>query len=74
MSKAVAKRNAPESEASSKNLKTDNSEKTLDLSKSFVSATTTKFHLSEAEARALVDELLKRADSINDASKEYARN
>ena len=68
--KAAAKRNAPEIKASSKNTKTKKSENTYALSESFVSALTTSVHLYEAEARALVDEiLLIMADSIDDASK-----
>ena len=69
MSKVAAKRNAPESEASSKKSKTDKYVKTLSLSKSFVSTLTTKVHLSDAEAQTLADDLFKNADSINDALK-----
>ena len=73
--KTSAKRNVPESEASSKNTKTDKSENTLSLSKSFVSALTTRVHSSDSEAHALVDEiLLKKADLVNDAPKELVRN
>ena len=46
-SKAAVKRNAPESEASSKKTKTDKSEKTLSLSKSFMSYLTTRVNLSD---------------------------
>ena len=68
-SKAVAKRNAHESEASSKNNKTK-VWKTLSLSNIFVSALTTKVHLSDAEAPDLVGEIFKSTDSIDDASKD----
>ena len=68
--KSAAKRNAPEREASSKNPKTNKSEKILALWKIFVSALTTNFHLSDAEAQVLVDDILRVADSIKDASKE----